>query len=75
MIGLIECFCDPEKGLNEYEDNPLTQLNVQWYRDQIGIVSQEPRYKDQEAIQGAKNLSSSSVVLGAAVNDPLMFCR
>ena len=32
-IGLIECFCDPEKGLNEYEDNPLTQLNVQWYRD------------------------------------------
>ena len=45
-IGLIERFYDPEEGLIEYEGNPLTQLNIQWYRDQIGIVSQEPRYED-----------------------------
>jgi len=41
-IGLIERFYDPDEGLIEYEGNNLTELNIHWYRDQIGIVSQEP---------------------------------
>ena len=41
-IGLIERFYDPDQGSIEFEGVDLTKLNIQWYRDQIGIVSQEP---------------------------------
>ncbi len=41
-IGLIERFYDPDEGSIEFEGYDLKQLNLQWYRDQIGIVSQEP---------------------------------
>ncbi len=41
-IGLIERFYDPDEGSIEFEGFDLKQLNLHWYRDQIGIVSQEP---------------------------------
>ena len=41
-IGLIERFYDPQTGSVEFEGINIKELNVQWYRDQIGIVSQEP---------------------------------
>lgn len=41
-IGLIERFYDPDEGSIEFEGVDLKKLNIQWYRDQIGIVSQEP---------------------------------
>ena len=41
-IGLIERFYDPEEGSIEFEGVDVRELNIQWYRDQIGIVSQEP---------------------------------
>ena len=41
-IGLIERFYDPDEGSIEFEGVDLKELNIQWYRDQIGIVSQEP---------------------------------
>lgn len=40
-IGLIERFYDPDEGSVEFEGVDLKELNLQWYRDQIGIVSQE----------------------------------
>jgi ATP-binding cassette subfamily B (MDR/TAP) protein 1 len=41
-IGLIERFYDTLAGSVEFEGVNIKELNVQWYRDQIGIVSQEP---------------------------------
>ena len=41
-IGLIERFYDPDEGAIEFEGVDIKELNTQWYRDQIGIVSQEP---------------------------------
>jgi ATP-binding cassette subfamily B (MDR/TAP) protein 1 len=41
-IGLIERYYDPDCGCIEYEGVDIRDLNVSWYRDQIGIVQQEP---------------------------------
>ena len=41
-IGLIERYYDPDAGSVEFEGVELTDLNLNWYRDQISIVSQEP---------------------------------
>ncbi len=41
-IGLIERFYDPDYGCIEFEGVDIRDLNVSWYRDQIGIVQQEP---------------------------------
>ena len=41
-IALIERFYDPNQGSLEFEGVDLKDLNIGWYRDQIGIVSQEP---------------------------------
>lgn len=40
-IGLLERFYDPDQGSIEFEGVDLKELNIQWYRDQVGIVSQE----------------------------------
>lgn len=37
-ISLIERFYDPDEGSIEFEGFNIKDLNVQWYRDQIGIV-------------------------------------
>lgn len=41
-IGLIERFYDADYGCIEFEGVDIRDLNVSWYRDQIGIVQQEP---------------------------------
>jgi ATP-binding cassette, subfamily B (MDR/TAP), member 1 len=41
-VGLIERFYDPLSGTVEYEGTDIKTLNLQWYRDQIGYVGQEP---------------------------------
>lgn len=42
VMGLIERFYDPDSGSIEYYGEDLKDLNVKWYRDQIGYVGQEP---------------------------------
>lgn len=42
VMGLIERFYDPDSGSVEYYGEDLKDLNVKWYRDQIGYVGQEP---------------------------------
>ena len=39
---MIERFYDPLQGSVEYEGTDLKDINIKWYRDQIGFVSQEP---------------------------------
>ena len=42
VMSLIERFYDPDQGSIEYHGQDLKDLNVKWYRDQIGYVGQEP---------------------------------
>ena len=42
MVSLIERFYDPSSGSVLLEENDIRDLNLQWLRSQIGIVSQEP---------------------------------
>ena len=42
IIQMIERFYDPHGGSVEYEGTNIKDLNVQWLRDQFGLVSQEP---------------------------------
>jgi len=46
VMGLIERFYDPSDGSVEYFDTNVKDLNVKWYRDQIGYVGQEPTLFD-----------------------------
>lgn len=41
-VGMIERFYDPQEGTVEYLGQDIKDLNVAWYRDQIGYVGQEP---------------------------------
>ena len=45
VVSLIERFYDPsleESGKVEIDKRGLHQLNIQWLRSKIGLVSQEP---------------------------------
>ncbi|XP_050420409.1 ATP-dependent translocase ABCB1-like isoform X2 [Adelges cooleyi] len=42
IIGLLLRFYDPESGKIYLDSVELGDLNIQWLRDQIGVVSQEP---------------------------------
>ncbi|XP_060852924.1 ATP-dependent translocase ABCB1-like isoform X2 [Rhopalosiphum padi] len=42
IVGLLLRFYDPEAGQIYLDSIKLTDLNVHWLRDQIGVVSQEP---------------------------------
>lgn len=41
-VSLLERFYDPTSGSIMLDGKDLKDLNVQWLRDQIGLVSQEP---------------------------------
>ncbi|KAJ3573412.1 hypothetical protein NP233_g2453 [Leucocoprinus birnbaumii] len=42
IVALLERFYDPKEGNISLDGMDLTQLNVKWLRQQIGLVSQEP---------------------------------
>ncbi|CAF5086683.1 unnamed protein product [Rotaria sp. Silwood1] len=42
IIQLIERFYDPTVGRLLIDSKDIRNLNLQWYRSQIAIVSQEP---------------------------------
>jgi len=41
-IQLIERFYDPISGTIDFEGTPMKELNIQFLRDQFGLVGQEP---------------------------------
>lgn len=41
-VAMIERFYDPLEGSVMYKGFDIKSLNLQWYRDQIGYVGQEP---------------------------------
>ncbi|KAI6211343.1 Multidrug resistance protein pgp-3 [Aphelenchoides besseyi] len=42
LIGLLQRFYEQEQGSITLDGNPLEDLNIQWLRSHIGVVSQEP---------------------------------
>eukprot|EP01025_Chloroclados_australasicus_P040707 TRINITY_DN4266_c0_g1_i1.p1 TRINITY_DN4266_c0_g1~~TRINITY_DN4266_c0_g1_i1.p1 ORF type:complete len:1011 (+),score=131.92 TRINITY_DN4266_c0_g1_i1:85-3033(+) len=42
VVQLLERFYDPIQGLVSLDGVDIRQLNLTWYRSQIGLVSQEP---------------------------------
>ena len=42
VISLIERFYDPTAGSILFDGTDICELNISWYRHQIGLVSQEP---------------------------------
>lgn len=42
IAALLPRFYDPTDGTIRLDDTPLTQLDPNWLREQIGVVSQEP---------------------------------
>jgi ABC-type cobalamin/Fe3+-siderophores transport system ATPase subunit len=41
-IQLVERFYDPLSGTIYMDDQPISELNIQEYRKQLALVSQEP---------------------------------
>ncbi|KAK3084195.1 hypothetical protein FSP39_009850 [Pinctada imbricata] len=42
IVNLIERFYDPDSGTITLGDRPLTELDPQWFRQKVSMVSQEP---------------------------------
>ncbi|KAJ9087569.1 hypothetical protein DSO57_1031866 [Entomophthora muscae] len=42
LVQLLERFYDPAKGQVMLDEVDIKDLNIKWYRRQIGLVSQEP---------------------------------
>ncbi|KAH6896470.1 P-loop containing nucleoside triphosphate hydrolase protein [Coprinopsis sp. MPI-PUGE-AT-0042] len=42
IVSLVERFYDPSEGVVELDGVNVRDLNIQWLRSQIGLVSQEP---------------------------------
>jgi ATP-binding cassette subfamily B (MDR/TAP) protein 1 len=42
LLSLTQFLDDPIEGVVEYEGTDLKEINVKWFRDQVGYVGQEP---------------------------------
>ena len=42
IVQLIERFYNPTAGSIKLDGNDIRTLNIQWLREQIGVVNQEP---------------------------------
>ncbi|XP_069110560.1 ATP-dependent translocase ABCB1-like [Argopecten irradians] len=61
-VQLLERFYDPEDGKIRADGNDIKTLNLQWYRQQIGIVSQEPCLFDSSIAENIAYGDNSRVV-------------
>ncbi|KAL7553366.1 hypothetical protein ACHAWF_016638 [Thalassiosira exigua] len=65
IISLLQRFYDPCEGAIEFEGQDIRELNVRWFRDQIGLVSQEPVLFDttirENILYGSPSASENEV--------------
>eukprot|EP00980_Cylindrotheca_fusiformis_P003511 scaffold781_cov132-Cylindrotheca_fusiformis.AAC.30 len=54
IIQLVEEFYRPTHGKVSYNGDDLKDLNVRWYRNEIGLVSQEPTLFDTTVAENIK---------------------
>uniref|UniRef100_A0A0G4H968 Bile salt export pump n=1 Tax=Chromera velia CCMP2878 TaxID=1169474 RepID=A0A0G4H968_9ALVE len=79
-ISLVERFYDPDEGVVLLDGKDLRDLNLQWLRENIGLVTQEPRLFSatifeniangkpgctrEEVEQAAKNANAHNFICG-----------
>ncbi|PVD39429.1 hypothetical protein C0Q70_02059 [Pomacea canaliculata] len=61
-VQLIERFYDAEEGIVYLDNHDIKNLNVQWLRAQIGIVSQEPVLFDRSLAENIAYGDNSRVI-------------
>lgn len=69
IIQLIQRFYDPQEGQIKVDGIDIRQLNVQWLRERIGIVGQEPAlfaFTIRENIKMGKEGATEEEILAAA---------
>lgn len=54
IIQLVEEFYRPSHGIVAYNGDDLKELNVRWYRNEVGLVSQEPTLFDTTVAENIK---------------------
>lgn len=54
IIQLIEQFYNPHNGIVSYNGDDLKDLNTRWYRNEVGLVSQEPTLFDTTIAENIK---------------------
>ena len=54
VVQMIERFYDPDSGVIEFEGVDLKELNVEWLRDQLGMVGQEPTLFNTTIVENIK---------------------
>ncbi|CAK4682811.1 unnamed protein product [Aphanomyces euteiches] len=80
IVSLLERFYDPLEGRVTLDGHDLKDLNVQWLRDQIGLVGQEPTLfsntiadnirrgkpgaTDEEVYEAAKQANAYDFIMG-----------
>jgi len=69
VMGLMERFYDPNQGTVEYYGEDIKDLNVKWFRDQIGYVGQEPTLFDatiaENIAYGAQGVTREEIIEAA----------
>ena len=71
VIQLVQRFYDTESGSVTIDKNNVSQLNLNWLRSQIGVVSQEPvlfGLSIKENILYGKEGATDDEILAAAKN-------
>ncbi|KAK6172116.1 hypothetical protein SNE40_018066 [Patella caerulea] len=61
-VQLLERFYDPESGVVKIDNYNIADLNIQWLRGQMGIVSQEPVLFDRSIAENIAYGDNSRVV-------------
>jgi ATP-binding cassette subfamily B (MDR/TAP) protein 1 len=54
IIQLVEHFYNPHNGIVSYNGDDLKDLNTRWYRNEVGLVSQEPTLFDTTVAENIK---------------------
>jgi len=54
IIQLVEQFYNPHNGIVSYNGDDLKDLNTRWYRNEVGLVSQEPTLFDTTVAENIK---------------------
>jgi ATP-binding cassette, subfamily B (MDR/TAP), member 1 len=76
----MECFYRPTGGTIKYKGVDVTELNVRWLRDQLGLVSQQPILFDcsiedniryglpgathEQVVEAAKQANAHNFIMG-----------
>ena len=73
VFSLLERFYDPLSGTLTLDDTNLTDYNIRWLRNQIGLVSKEPVLFDRSIADNIRyganfrEVSSEEIIIAAKI--------